>query len=281
MHQVIQFSKHTTRSFALELTPLKLSIIIPSYQEDETIHAIISKVEEQHFPFNYEIIVVDDGSTVPAKKYISDYIAEGKVRYYRLPKNQGKGCAVNMGIRKASGDYIIIQDADMEYHPQDIAPLVDRLLKSGASAVYGNRFSEHMIRARKSHVLGNQLINFVNKKLNRTNLADLETGYKLMRTVDIRSLGIKAREFDFEVEVTAKLQAAGRKIVEMPIWYSYRRKGNAKVSFLDGIEAIVSLFVYRFIPRNALAHWMLDVFKYYGKPILRRVRRRLFGKTRF
>jgi glycosyltransferase involved in cell wall biosynthesis len=260
---------------------LKLSIIVPSYQEDETIRTVISKIEEQCFPFDYEIIIVDDGSTVPAKNYILDFIACGKVRYYRLPKNQGKGCAVNIGIRKASGDYIIIQDADMEYHPEDIRHLVDELLKSGASAVYGCRFSGHVIRARISHVLGNRLINFVNNKLFGTHLADLETGYKIMRTADIRSLGIQAREFDFEVEVTAKMQIAGFKIVEVPIRYAYRKKGNAKVSFIEGVEAVMSLFVYRSFSRSTLAQWMLDIFKGHGKPILRRVRTRLFGKSRF
>jgi dolichol-phosphate mannosyltransferase len=260
---------------------LKLSIIVPSYQEDETIRTVISKIEEQRFSFDYETIIVDDGSTVPAKNFISDFIANGKVNYYRLPKNQGKGCAVNMGIRKASGDCIIIQDADMEYHPEDISHLVEIFLKSGAAAVYGSRFSAHAIHARKSHILGNQIINFFNNLLFSTHLDDLETGYKVMRTSVIKSLGIRAREFDFEVEVTVKLEAAGYKIIEVPIKYAYRKKGNAKVSFLDGIEAVLYLIVYRFFFRSPAVRWMLDIFTYHVKPLLRRLRTRVFGKSRF
>lgn len=243
---------------------MKLSIIIPVYNEEKTIAEIIKKVASVKVQnVDKEIIVVDDGSSdatasqVQSSKFPASP-AGGKVqsfKYIRHKANQGKGAAVRTGIKNAAGDYILIQDADLEYDPKYIPMLVGSI-KNGVTVVYGTRIKRapHLSKEEKRvrfllHYFGNRFLSFLTSILYGQWITDMETGYKLFPRKFVKNLKLNSRSFDFEPEITAKLLKSGNKILEIPITANPRgyEEGKKLDTFRDGFIALWTLIKYRFI----------------------------------
>lgn len=223
---------------------MKLSIIIPVYNESETIAEIIRQVKAVK-GFEKEIIVVDDGSTDETSKVIK-VIKDIKVINHKT--NQGKGSAIRTGIAAATGDYVMIQDADLEYDPQDILKLLEPIKQGKAEVVYGSRFTGPRRNMFFWHWMGNQLLTLLTNVLYNTTLSDMETCYKLMPATLVKSLQLRAKRFEFEPEVTAKILKRGLRIWEVPISYAGREYHEGKkISWKDGIPALWALLKYRFV----------------------------------
>lgn len=223
---------------------MKLSIIIPVYNESETIAEIIRQVKAVK-GFEKEIIAVDDGSTDETSKVIK-VIKDIKV--IRHKTNQGKGSAIRTGIAAATGDYVMIQDADLEYDPQDILKLLEPIKQGKAEVVYGSRFTGPRRNMFFWHWMGNQLLTLLTNVLYNTTLSDMETCYKLMPATLVKSLQLRAKRFEFEPEVTAKILKRGLRIWEVPISYAGREYHEGKkISWKDGIPALWALLKYRFV----------------------------------
>ncbi|MHA1683159.1 MAG: glycosyltransferase family 2 protein [Promethearchaeota archaeon] len=260
---------------------MKLSLIIPCYQEDQTINKVLQLIKKQEFPVEYEILLIDDGSEIPVVDVIDGLTNKLNLRIYRFRSNQGKGCAVRLGVAKARGDYVLIQDADLEYLPKDIPRLLEPVLEKNAPVVYGSRFLNKPEHIRMSHNFGNKMLNIVSNFLFHSNLTDFETGYKLIKRSLLLDMDLQSREFELEPEITAKLLKRGIPIIEVPIFYRYRAKGHAKISYLDGIEAIIQLLKERIFEKSTFMNWILLIYKFHLKKILQKIRNKLFSFRRF
>lgn len=250
---------------------MKLSIIIPCYNEEETIKPLLKSLFEVKFPIEREIIVVDDGSHKNQKEIIKEEISSKKVKFIRLPKNQGKGVAIRIGLRYATGDLFVIQDADFEYFPTDIPKLLDPILKKEVSVVYGTRFSKRPEFMATSHYQANKLLTRITNFIYKTELTDMETGYKLFTREVLNSITLTTREFEFEPEITAKIVLNGYRIKEIPIEYHYRMFGAAKINWLDGLEGLLILMKLRFFPKSKLYQFLYEIYKYHVKKIVLRL----------
>ena len=239
---------------------MKLSIIIPVFNEENTIVEILRKVNEVKLPLNLkkEVIVVDDGSKDNSKLKANYAKSELKMDYLRLityKKNKGKGAAVRTGIKEATGDIILIQDADLEYNPEDYSKLLEPILDGKTKVVYGSRLKHYPLRITGSrrtplitHYLGNKMLTFITNALYGNGVTDMETCYKVFRKEVIKNIHIKANRFDFEPEITAKILKKGFKIYEVPIKVKPRGyEEGKKISWRDGFIAIWTLLKYRFI----------------------------------
>jgi glycosyltransferase involved in cell wall biosynthesis len=234
---------------------MKLSIIIPVFNEEKTIKQVVDTVIAEKFPgVEKEIIIVDDGSTDLTREKLKQ-VSNKAVKIILQPKNQGKGAAVITGIKEASGDYIIIQDADLEYHPKFINTLVKPILEKKADVVYGTRLKRmpHLKKEEKRlrfllHFFGNRFLSLCTSVLYGQWITDMETCYKLFPAVALKGVKLNARGFEFEPEVTAKLMKKGYKITEIPIEVTPRgyEEGKKLNTFRDGTKAIWNLFKYRF-----------------------------------
>lgn len=223
---------------------MKLSIIIPVYNEGKTVAEIIHQVKTVK-GFDKEIIVVDDGSTDETIKVITNI---KDITVIKHEKNQGKGSAIRTGIAKATGDYLLVQDADLEYDPQDIPAMLDPIRRGKAEVVYGSRFTGQRRNMFFWHWMGNQLLTLLTNVLYNTTLSDMETCYKLMPATLVKSLQLRAKRFEFEPEVTAKILKRGLRIWEVPISYAGREYHEGKkISWKDGIPALWALLKYRFV----------------------------------
>lgn len=230
---------------------MKLSIIIPVFNEENTISEIIERVISVKISgVEKEIIVVDDGSTDNTLKKIP----RRGIKLMKHKKNKGKGAAVKTGIDKSSGDYIIIQDADLEYDPEQIGFLVEPILKGKAKVVYGTRLNRlpHLKKEEKKlrfliHYFGNRFLSVTTSILYGHWLTDMETCYKLFPAEVGKKLDLKSKRFDFEPEITAKLLKAGYKILEVPIVTTPRdySEGKKLRTFHDGPIALYTLLKYR------------------------------------
>lgn len=222
---------------------MKLSIIIPVYNEPKTIGEIIRQVKTVK-SLDKEIIVVDDGSTDETAKVIKD-IRDITVIKHKV--NQGKGAAIRTGIAKTTGDYILVQDADLEYDPQDIPSMIKPIVQGKAEVVYGSRFTGPRRNMFFWHWMGNQLLTLVTNVLYNTTLSDMETCYKIIPLKLIKSLNLKASRFEFEPEVTAKILKKNIRIWEVPISYAGREYNQGKkITWRDGVPALWTLLKYRF-----------------------------------
>ena len=223
----------------------KISIIIPVFNEEKFLYEVLDRVNNVDFGLEKEIILVDDGSDMKTKELYNNLSC--KVLYHE--KNQGKGAALRTGIREASGDIIIIQDADLEYNPVDYLPLVEQIKTGNADVVYGSRFAN---KDNKRNFLflsyiANKTLTFLTQILYKTTLTDMETCYKAFRAEIIKNIEIKSNRFDFEPEITAKILKQNVKFAELPITYNARNNTQGKkVSWKDGVQAIITLIKYRF-----------------------------------
>lgn len=230
---------------------MKLSVIIPAYNEEATISEIIKRVKRVKIPIIKEIIVVDDGSSDKTAQIVRRL---KKVKLLSHRKNQGKGASIVTGLKNASGDIFLIQDADLEYSPYDYPKLLKPIMGGKSKVVYGSRFIGLKLvlfgKSRTpfiSHYLGNKFLNFVTNILYGSRLTDMETGYKIITREVYKNLKLTAKGFDFEPEITAQILKAGFKIHEVPISFSPRTYAEGKkITAKDGIKALRTLIRYHF-----------------------------------
>ena len=230
-----------------------LSIIIPAYNEGKTIHLILNKIKTVQLidEIQKELIIVNDFSTDNSEEIIKQYMADNldmNIRYFKHEKNKGKGAALHTGIKEAKGDYLIIQDADLEYDPKEYNLLLKPILDDFADVVYGSRFiggKPHRILF-FWHSIGNKLLTFLSNMFTNLNLTDMETCYKLFNTKDVQSLKLKEQHFGFEPEVTAKISRISKiRIYEVGIsYYGRTYEEGKKINWRDGFRAIYCILKY-------------------------------------
>jgi len=231
----------------------KLSIIIPAYNEGRTIHKILDKIKAVILPegLSREIIIVNDCSTDNTEEAILQYSEKNKesnIQYFKHPVNQGKGAALHTGIEKATGDFLIIQDADLEYNPQEYNILLQPMLDGFADVVFGSRFmggKPHRILF-FWHTIGNRLLTFLTNMFTNLNLTDMETCYKLFRSDIVKSIKLQEKRFGFEPEVTSKVaRIKGIRIYEVGIsYYGRTYEEGKKIGWKDGFRAIYCIIKY-------------------------------------
>jgi glycosyltransferase involved in cell wall biosynthesis len=233
---------HETR--IARLNAAKISVVIPVYNEVSTIGETIRRVLATGF--DLEVIVVDDGSTDGTSEYLAR-IQNPYVRCLRHAVNRGKGAALRLGFAAAVNPFVIVQDADLEYDPRDYAALLEPLMDGRADMVFGSRFLGGPHRVLLFwHFVGNRFLTLLCDMLSNLNLSDMETGLKAFKRDKLAQLSLCANRFTFEPEITIKAARAGWRIYEVPISYTGRTYAEGKkISWHDGLAAIVSMFYYR------------------------------------
>lgn len=225
-----------------------LSIIIPIFNEKDTILELLNRIKKVGLKKEYEILMIDDGSTDGTREILEKIKNEKNYKVIFKEKNSGKGDSLKLGFKKAVGEYVIVQDADLEYDPKDYLKLLEEILKHKKTVVYGSRFMGNYKDMSSLHYFGNQLLTFITNILFGVRLTDMETCYKLFPRELIQKLKLRASRFEFEPEVTAKIIKKGYKIVEVPISYAGRSHSEGKkITWKDGFSAIFSLVRYRFV----------------------------------
>ncbi len=224
---------------------MKLTVIVPVYNEEETLERVVRAVAA--VPLEMEIVVVDDASTDGTAAVIERLVAEGLVRGFRQERNRGKGAAVRRALAEATGEICVIQDADLEYQPRDFPELVRPIVELGADAVYGSRFlGPHRVFL-YWHYAANRLLTWLTNVLYNTILTDMETGYKAVRTDVLREMNLRSDTFDIEPEITAKLFKRSLKVFEIPITYNGRTYAEGKkIRAADALLAIAAIVKFRF-----------------------------------
>jgi len=224
----------------------KLSIIMPVYNERDTVVEVIRAVMEAPLTLEKELIVVDDGSTDGTREVL-ERVEDPAVKVVYQEQNQGKGAAIRRGLREVTGDIVIIQDADMEYDPRDYQKLVDPIVSGEAEVVYGSRQLGKNTFSYRRYYLGGLFLSWLTNLLYGSSITDEPTCYKVFRKDVLDSINLKCKRFEFCPEVTAKVLKKGIKIVERPISYRPRSiEEGKKIRWKDGLEAIVTLLKYRF-----------------------------------
>jgi glycosyltransferase involved in cell wall biosynthesis len=228
---------------------LRLSVLIPVYNEATTIEHVVDRVRQ--IPASTEIIAIDDASGDGSGDVLERLRSAGKVdQLVRHPVNRGKGAAIRSGIAHATGDVVVIQDADLEYDPVDLPTLLGPIADGKADAVYGSRFQGGPHRVLYFwHAVGNRFLTLMSNMFTNLNLTDMETCYKVIRTDLLKRLPLRSNRFGFEVEITARLSQAGARIWELPISYSGRTYAEGKkITWRDGFAAIFHVLHYNLLP---------------------------------
>ncbi|WFB37872.1 glycosyltransferase family 2 protein [Kiritimatiellota bacterium B12222] len=229
---------------------MKLSIVIPVYNEVETLESIVELVRSIDTGLEREILLVDDGSSDGTRELLPQLEAKYEdVRMALHEVNKGKGAALHTGFELATGDLILIQDADMEYDPEDYPALLNPILEGRADVVYGSRFlggGSHRV-VYYWHSLGNKFLTTFSNMMTNINLTDMEVCYKVFKSEYLKALDLKENRFGFEVEVTAKIARSGAVIYEVPIsYYGRSYEEGKKITWKDGVRAIWCILKYRF-----------------------------------
>ena len=233
---------------------MKLSVLIPVYNEENTLKEAIRRVQRVNVP--KEIIVIDDGSKDGSRDILASLDADAKKKTDPMNElkvifksvNEGKGAAIRSGLAEVTGDVVIVQDADLEYNPQDYPKLLDPIEAGEADVVYGTRFyggGPHRVLF-FWHYVGNQILTLFANILTNLNLSDMEVGYKAFRSDILKKIQIKSNRFGFEPEITVKIAKIGCRIFEVPIsYYGRTYKEGKKITWKDGIAAFYCLLRYR------------------------------------
>ncbi len=223
-----------------------LSVIVPVYNERATVAEIIRRMRAVSIPLALDIIVVDDGSTDGTDKILAA-LQDSTVRLISHDRNRGKGAAIRTGLEQARGDLLLVQDADLEYDPDDWNRLIEPALRGRAEVVYGSRFTGERKNMLPLHWIGNRFISLVTNILYSSTLSDVETCYKLISRDVLAGMKIEASRFEFEPEITAKILRRGYRIYEVPISYAGREFSEGKkITWHDGFKALWTLVRYRF-----------------------------------
>jgi dolichol-phosphate mannosyltransferase len=233
---------------------VKISIVIPVYNEFQNIHQVLERVAAAPLPAgcSKEIIVVDDGSVDGTTEMLDEYNPAAPIVVHHSVLNLGKGSAIRIGLQKATGDIILVQDGDLEYNPEEYPSILQPLVDGVAQIVYGSRFQGRPQGMKLANWIANKLLTWTTNILYSAHITDEATAYKAFHADVVRSVLLTCRRFEFCPEVTAKLLRAGYKIREVPI--SYNARGlmeGKKIRWQDGVQALWTLFKYRLVPRQS------------------------------
>jgi glycosyltransferase involved in cell wall biosynthesis len=224
----------------------KLSVIVPVFDERNTVVEIVRRMRQVELPVDLEIVIVDDGSTDGTRDVLRQ-LADSTVRVINHDVNRGKGSAIRSGLAHVTGDLVLVQDADLEYDPEDWPKLLAPILRGKAQVVYGSRFTGERRNMLFLHWIGNRFLSLVTNVLYNTTLSDMETCYKLFDRALLDGITLRAERFEFEPEVTAKMLKRGIRIYEVPISYTGREFDEGKkITWRDGFIALWTLVKYRF-----------------------------------
>jgi glycosyltransferase involved in cell wall biosynthesis len=229
---------------------MKLSVIVPVYNEEQTIDTVIDRIFSIDLGgVEKEIIIANDGSDDGTQRAIDagQWRKDPRLQVYESPINLGKGAAIRLGLKFATGDVVLIQDADLELDPREYTALLKPIVNDGAMVVYGSRFLHKQRGISLRTRFANHLLTTITNLLYASRLTDMETGYKVFRREVISGIRLRCVQFDFEPEITAKVLLAGHRIAEVPIEYTPRRHDEGKkIRWIDGIDALYVLLKYRF-----------------------------------
>jgi glycosyltransferase involved in cell wall biosynthesis len=225
----------------------RLSVIVPVFNERNTVAEIVRRMRSVDLPVEREIVIVDDGSDDGTRDVLTQ-LGDSTVRVVKHPVNRGKGAAIRTGLEHATGDVVLVQDADLEYDPEDWPKLLAPVLKGRARVVYGSRFTGERRNMLFLHWVGNRFLSLVTNILYNSTLSDMETCYKLFERNVLDGIQLRAERFDFEPEFTAKILRRGVRIYEVPISYAGREPHEGKkITWRDGVTALWTLVKYRFV----------------------------------